>query len=184
MDKLLFGLLAYIFIFALFIYIMICGNTRFHRNGIIGFLYRFITQKMARVFRKIFCPWMKSNEISPEGCLGPGGPCRYFVAVFFYIIYMTFALVYLFNVYPRLDQIYTNIQFHKFFSLWVLPWTWIIFIIFQFADPGVINKKNVNAYLKKFPYDGLMYKPAICRTLHIPIVPRSRYDRYTRRRIA
>jgi hypothetical protein len=87
-------------------------------------------------------------------------------------------------VYPRIDEFYTNVKFHKFFSFWVLPWTWVCFLIFQFADPGVITKENVVAYLKNYPYDGRMYKPALCPTLNIPIVPRSRYDRYTKRRIA
>ena len=169
-------LLIYIILFSLFVYIMICGNTRYHRNGIIGALYRFITQKM-------FCCKSKNQSLS-EGCLGPGGPCRYFVAIFFYCIYTYFALVYLFWVYPSLDILYKNVQFHRFFSIWVLPWTWVCFIIFQFADPGVINRRNVIAYLKKYHYDGVLYTPDLCRTLHIPIVPRSRFDRYTKKRIA
>ena len=155
---------------------MICGNSHYHRNGIIGALYRFFTNKI------FFCKSKDKNY--RDGCLGPGGPCKYFVAVFFYVIYMGFALIYLFWVYPSLDKLYTNVQFHRFFSIWVLPWTWVCFIIFQFADPGVINKKNVNAYLKKYHYDGVLYRPALCRTLNIPVVPRSRYDRYTNKRIA
>ena len=178
-------LILYILFFALFVYIMICGNIRFHRDGIIGYLYRMITKSIFKFFGKIICFCVPKNKKMPgEDCLGPGGPCRYFVAIFFYIIYTGFALTYLFCVYPKLDLIYTHPKFHRFFSFWVLPWTWVCFFIFQVADPGVINKKNVIGYLKKYPYDGLIYEPGICRTQNIPIVPRSRFDRYTKRRIA
>ena len=184
METILIVLLSYIVIFAFFTYVMICGNSNFHRNGIIGAIYRFFTKKLPSFIRNKLCFFLPKKKEGKDGCIGPGGPCRYFVAVFFYIIYFVFAAVYLLKVYPRIDEFYTSPSFHRFFSWWVLPWTWVCFIIFQFADPGVITKENVISYLKRYPYDGRMYKPGICPTLNIPIVARSRYDRYTKRRIA
>lgn len=66
----------------------------------------------------------------------------------------------------------------------VLPFPWIFTAILHFANPGVITKENVDAYLELYPYDYVLYSPKECTTLKIPVVPRSRFDRYTNRRIA
>ncbi|EAX93149.1 DHHC zinc finger domain containing protein [Trichomonas vaginalis G3] len=156
-----------------------------HKNGFVGKTYRFITNIFPNFIRKVFCRCLPQNEENVrDGCIGPGSPFKYSIAVFFYIIYIFFIIVYLGSVYPHISDIYSYPQFHRFFSIWVLPWTCVCFLIFQIADPGVINAKNVNGYLKMYPFDDVMYRPNICPTQHIPIVSRSRYDRWTKRRIA
>lgn len=165
---------------------MICGNNNFHRNGVIGSIYRVINVKIPGFFRRLLgCSLKKKDdERENDGCLGPNGPCKYFIAVFFYLIYTFFAFVYLYSVYPKLGTIYKNVSFHKFYSIFVLPWPWVVFIIFMFIDPGYITPKNVLSYLKLYPHDNALYLPGFCPTDHIPVVPRSRYCRYSKRRVA
>ena len=97
-------LIGYILLFLGFTYIMICGNNNFHRNGIVGSIFRFFNVKIPNFFKSTCFKCIKtdSNQKEDDGCLGPGGPCRYFTAIFFYGIYMFFTLVYLFKVYPNL----------------------------------------------------------------------------------
>lgn len=187
-------LMLYIAFMMLFVYVMICGNNKFHRNGLIGKIYRFITLTIPSFFTSLMkriCPkFCFSGQDDEDGsCTGPHGPCKYFVAFFFYIIYMVFSVTYLMKVYPNIPTIFNNhsenyIKFIKFFSLFVLPWPWVIFILFQFLDPGEIRNDNVESYLKIYPYDYQLYFPKLCPTLNIPIVPRSRYCKYTNKRIA
>ncbi|OHT02320.1 hypothetical protein TRFO_07138 [Tritrichomonas foetus] len=185
------GFIAYVAFLMLLVYTMICGNNKFHRNGLIGKFYRFITITTLDWFnstaRKI-CPkcCFPDDDDEYNTCMGPKGPCRFFVAFFFYFIYMLFSLIYLINVYPNLYNIYgpESVELHKFLSIFVLPWPWVIFILFQFLDPGEIRNDNVESYLKIYPYDYVLYFPNLCPTLQIPVVPRSRYCRYTQKRIA
>lgn len=185
MHSIVIFLIGYIIFFTFLVYVLICGNSSTHRNGIIGKVYRIITVHIPAFFRRVFCRCLPGGApVDKEGCIGPHGPCKYMIAIFFYAIYLFFAIVYLTSVYPKIHLIYKYPLFHKIFSIYVLPWTWVCFIIFQIADPGYINAKNVNAYLKKFPYDGAMYNPNLCPTDHIPIVARSRYDRWTKKRVS
>ena len=186
-------LMLYIGFMMLFMYVMICGNNKFHREGIIGKIYQFISYKIPKAFNSLMrkvCPkFCFGSDDEEESCTGPHGTCKYFVAVFFYLIYMIFSLTYLIKVYPFIPLIYKDkgeniISFIKFFSLFVLPWPWVIFILFQFLDPGEIRNDNVESYLKIYPYDHQLYFPKLCPTLNIPIVPRSRYCKYTNKRIA
>lgn len=187
--------MSYIAFMMLFIYVMICGNNKFHRDGIVGKIYRFISYQIPSAFNSLMkricpkCCFSGENDDEEESCTGPHGPCRYFVAFFFYVIYMVFSIIYLTKVYPYIpyilhDRSEKSIKYFRFVSLFVLPWPWIIFILFQFLDPGEIRNDNVESYLKLYPYDYQLYFPKLCPTMNIPIVPRSRYCKFTNKRIA
>lgn len=181
----------YIIIVLSLVYVMMCGNNKFHRNGVVGSVYRYInfelTKKIVRLVRKMCpcCPKYTKRRSEDDGCMGPNGKCRYLIAIFYYVIYMVFSVSFLFCCYPNLKEIHpTTYRFHKFFSLFVLPWPWVIFIYLQYADPGEITEENVESYLEIYPYDNAIYHPSLCPTLQIPVVPRSRYCRFTNKRIA
>ena len=186
MDGILVFLSCYFLVFIFLVYVLICGNNKLHRNGIIGQVFRFITSSLPSCFKRIV------SVIMPKKCLkkddneliGNNGPLKYAVAIFFYAIYCFFALSYLVNGYPSISECFSNPKFHKFFAIFVLPWPWVLFLIIFLIDPGVIDEKNVLSYLKAYPYDNVLYTEKMCPTLNIPIVPRSRYCRYTNRRIA
>jgi len=181
-------LVGYLILIGFLLYVVICGNNKFHRNGLVGWCYRFFTDVIPRVIRRVankICPCWFRGKSGEELCFGPNRCCRYCVVVFYYGIYIFFMASYLFDCYPFLEVLHpATYQIHKFLSFFVLPWPWIIVIALHAMDPGEITNENVESYLKIYPYDNVLYSPSFCRTLHIPVVPRSRYCRYSRKRIA
>lgn len=190
MEAVLWWILIYVLFLAFIIYVFMCGNTAFHRDGIVGAMYRLFTVKIPETFFKVL------KKIFPErlqnkGCLCCCRCCKccsnfcgYFIVFFFYLIYMFFILVNFCNVYPKADKIFKNPSTYYFLSLFVLPFPWLLIIVLNIVDPGTITPTNVRSYLKIYPYDNVLYKPTFCRTTNLPVVPRSRYDRYTKKRIA
>jgi hypothetical protein len=174
--------------FALFvIYVFMCGNNRFHRYGFIGACYRFLFDTIpawSTGFTMRFCP-ARCNGSGKGGCCGPNGPCRYFVITFYALLYLLGILIYVRRVCPYLRHIYPiDFTLHSQLTFFVVPWPWLIIIFLRFYDPGTITRENVNSYLKEYPPDNVLYHPQICPTLKIPVPARSRYCRYSNRRIA
>lgn len=183
-------LVAYFILFCFFIYILICGNNKFHRDGFIGKLYYNLMVRFPnycdQLAKKIIPKRFQNENPKDPTCLGKGGPCRYFICGFYMFIYACFIIVYVHYVHPQLHFLYSShLQLHRILTFLVLPWPWLIFIAFQYMDPGEITPTNVLSYMKKYPYDHVLYEEGkICSTLHIPVVARSRYCRYTKRRVA
>ena len=183
-------ILCYVILFCFFVYILICGNNKFHRDGCVGKLYYYLMVRFPnycdQLAKKIVPKRFKKENPKDPTCLGKGGPCRYFICVFYMFIYAVFIFVYIRDIHPNLQHIYSShLEIHRILSFLVLPWPWIIFIAFQFMDPGEITPTNVLSYMKRYPYDNVLYREGkVCPTLHIPVVARSRYCRYTRRRVA
>jgi hypothetical protein len=100
-------------------------------------------------------------------------------------MYISFIVSYMIEVSDNLPNLFPNtFEDHRFWSLVVLPLPWLLVAYFQFADPGSITSENVEHFLNVYPYDDVLYKRHFCRTLSIPAVARSRFCRYTERRVA
>jgi hypothetical protein len=160
-----------------------CGNNKFHRSGFVGSVYR--------LFMERFPDWVQHwapkccRSEGKGGCLGRGGPCRYFIFGFYFVIYSFFIVVYLSCVDPNLKNLYAkHLALHRLLSYLVLPWPWVIFVLLQFYDPGEITRENVKSYIDLYPLDRVLYFPKVCPTLRLPVVARSRFCRYSERRIA
>jgi hypothetical protein len=72
----------------------------------------------------------------------------------------------------------------KLISYFVTPWPVILFIAFQFTDPGEIFLTNILSYMKRYPPDNFLYIARCLEGTTLPIVPRSRYCSKTNRWIA
>lgn len=184
MDKFLILFIVCISLFVILTYALICGNMQFHRNGVIGAIYRFFTKDISQYIIKIFRKLLP-NSIYKKGSESCTSVLNYVIVVFFYCIYMFFIIVNLYSVFPKSDKLFSTPLLHNFLSFALLPWPWVILIMLQFIDPGVINERNVESYLKIYPCDNQLYKTIYkCRATGLPVVPRSRYCKYTKRRIA
>ena len=181
--------LLFIFLF----YVVMYGNSQFHQNDFIRKLYIFIFETIPNqinLFASYICPNCLLNSIFSNNDDDPitksKTRCKYFVATFFICVSFYLCYLYYILVYPFLDYLFDPkyVPLHKFLFFFLSPWPWIIFILFQIVDPGEIRNDNVESYLKIYPYDNLLYYPKMCPTLHIPIVPRSRFCRFTKKRIA
>ena len=175
--------LLYIFI----LYTLICGNFRFHRRGFVGRVYRFLLIDLWNYFsiliNSIKPRWI--GEISSYSCLGTHGYFHYAIFIFFLAIYIYFYYEYHITCESVSKSFLSYPYLHKFLMYFVIPWPWIFFVIIWYSDPGEITPENVNYYLKKYPPDNFLYfSNRICPTLNIPIVPRSRYCKYSQKRIA
>jgi len=178
--------LSYIIILAFIMFLLICGNNNRYRNGLIGKIYHDLTIRIPNYLSRliehnfvnrypIFCKisYAILNNIS-----------KYMIFGFYICIYLFFSLTFQISCYNEYSKVFFRPNFARIGSIVVLPLPWVLFVIFQLYDPGVINKENIGKYLQRYPYDNIIYKHTICRTTKLPVIPRSRYCQYWNRRIA
>ena len=179
-------LFTFFSIFLFIIFTLICGNIKCFRTTPVGKFYILLTNTIPDFFVTKFKKIFKiKDDDEGESCAGKGAPCRYFVIIFFALMYAALVIDYFYCTYPHLHFFYKNfLKLHKIFAFIFPSVPWIIVLVLQFIDPGEITEYNVENYLKKYKYDHVLYNEKICPTQHIPVVPRSRYCRYTQKRVA
>lgn len=147
------------------VYVLIYGNTVYHRNGVCGVVYRWLTQTV---------PNKGVSTAGVEKWLMVG------IVVFDGIIYAMFIACYVYYVLPVVDIILGSVHKVLPFALVCIPWA--LFLVCKFTNPGVITAENVEHYLKMYKYDGVLYTPKTINGLQA--VARSRWCKYTQRLIA
>lgn len=168
---------------ALLIYIIICGQNKYHKNGIIGHLYVLITttipNRLDKFFEKHLPSWLLN--LSPNFA---NNIFKYMTMLFYSCIYGFFALTFLIKSYGSFQNIFIHPYLNMFISITILPWPWIILILLNNMNPGIITKENYKDYLKIYPYDSVLYKERVSDTEGFPIVPRSHYCSFWNCRVA
>lgn len=101
-----------------------------------------------------------------------------------FFVYLYFCVVYLTEVVPEMPLFLSSWEPHVIASYFVIPLPILLYGALWILDPGVITKSNVSTYLSKYPCDNVIYHQRTCPTDGIPVVPRSRYCRFTNCRIA
>ena len=151
------------------LYILICGSDLSHAYDWVGAVYRWaIITIPSRIGRRT----------------AQGGRCVYLMAAFFSFIRGFLAVVWFVRVAPHVTSLFSHPYVYAAITLLLGVWPLIWFVVFQRCDPGEITERNVESYLERYPHDNLIYTPRICPTTNLPIVPRSRYCRFTHRHIA
>lgn len=169
-------------------YIVMCGTDPSHSNGCVGWLHKLIIVRapnwIAEILMRVF-PAMKRKWNKGAGCIGVNGPCHYLSLVIFTVIYGSLGYVYFKSCYKYLKFVFPATHvFQKCLIFGALPMPWIIFLVLQKIDPGEITEGNVEMYLRRYPYDDVIYQKKECSTLGFLAPARSRYCRFTRKRIA
>ena len=177
-------LVLYFLFFIFLIYVFICGNTKSHRNDCVGSLYYSLTQRLPLCLQGCCMFFIPPKYRKKVQALESSTLVNSLVAIFFVGIYLYFSFVYIKNCLPHANEYIGDVEKHKKIIYYILPLPWIFALLVKFTNPGVINKYNVDEYLKIYPHDHVIYVEKMCPTDHIPVVPRSRYDTYTKRRIA
>eukprot|EP01080_Neovahlkampfia_damariscottae_P007067 gene7067-11230_t len=172
------------------LYILLLGQSDYHKNGIVGFLNRVITTIPKRILN--FCCGM---------CI-PGGKdaATYFEDVccnnrnpVMQIVYLTLLSVgcsiWYVLVYPSIPNRYLS-SWHQYTTIITLVFNYYIFLKASFTDPGTIKKENNEHFRNSFKNDEILYfddrhcktcdiiKPA--RSKHCPICKRcvSKFDHH------
>ena len=176
-DALLIVLCIILFFIAIIAYALIFGNSVYHRNGVCGSIYRFLTFTLPCKVLKLQSETenMRNSEIE-FSFLNTG--FKFLIIVFDMFLYSMFVGCHWYYIRPYLNLICTS----RILPFVVLPWPWILTIAFQYLDPGEITKQNVDGYLEIYKYDNNLYVPKTVGDM--PVVPRSRWCKYSNKMIA
>jgi hypothetical protein len=181
MRALLFALgeLACLVLLAVLLFLL--GADGKHKGGWIGSLYGALFVRLPDRFSAAASarfPWL----FPPD----PTQPLRWrhLLSALFVCGYAYLLFEYYRTVWPALGSLFKNPQAMRVLSCLVTPWPIVLFVVFQFADPGVITASNLLAYLAVYPPDGKLYEPSYVPGTEWPVVPRSGYCSWTRRWVA
>jgi hypothetical protein len=167
-----------------FIYVIICGTHSCHRNGPIARLYNLLIVRLPLRLCNLLARVLPCIRRAPAAASSRPVACRYFMALIFGAIYFYLVIDYYSFIYPLLDAEFPYPTAMKLISFFVTPWPVVLFIVFQFADPGEILPTNVKSYLDRYPPDGMLYTESFAEGTRMPIVPRSHFCSRTRRWVA
>lgn len=172
----------YITVVAFVVYILLFGQSDFHRGGIVGRIHLFLTEtmweKMGRVAARVFgeeCVAQCSKVW--DYCANKPNPLTqiFYLSLVIpgYIIFNLYAVPY----FPDGAEGETLVwRFRKFM---VPAWTTVTltaFLLASLSDPGVITAENVDEYNKVYPRDKVLYREVkTCRTCGFVRPPRSKH---------
>lgn len=83
-----------------------------------------------------------------------------------FVLYWMHSIPYIPN--PRLPA------WHRYSSYLVMATGIFVFVLASFCDPGVVTAGSLHRY-SRIPFDGVVYKPKMCRTCMLPRPARSKH---------
>ncbi|KAJ5071959.1 palmitoyltransferase swf1 [Anaeramoeba ignava] len=186
MIKLEWFLIGYTSFLVFFVYVLLFGQSDYHRNGIIGFLYQFLSYKIFIYFRllitKCFGKRMETRlDNFSHYFLQTKNP---FLMIFYLVVLFGGLTIFFISVFPEMFFCPTLSNLHIFYLIIILSLVFGSFLICVYSDPGIITSENVNNYLKLYPYDYMIYLPKECSTCKLPKPARSKHCRFLNKCIA
>lgn len=172
-----------IVLLALLIYVVICGQNRYHRDGRIGRIYRFISQQIPAFIEKTINRYFPNCNIDASPDIA-NTVFKYITMLFYSGIYSFFALTFLIKSYNCIDKVFSHPFLAYSAAILILPWPWIILISLHHMDPGIITKENFKEYMDLYPFDGVLYKERYSDKEGFPIVARSHFCTFWNVRVA
>lgn len=161
-----------------FIYVLLFGPTRYHRNGAIGRLHLFLTMSLPGLVRRAAVSIFGRRLVNwAAGRIHHLLFERHPLMQIFYL-FLFFGGLYCFvrDGWPYLYSARYTSPVHI-----VTSWISIVITIYMFTmacvtDPGYISKKNVKELCKQRKFDGVIFKSDVmCRTCGIEKPARSKH---------
>lgn len=93
------------------------------------------------------------------------------VPIFYAIAVLVTAGIFFNAVFPEM-----NLGFaHKTYIFFTLSLVAVSFVLTTYSDPGQLTQNNAREYVKRFPYNGLIFFPRDCYSCHLPKPARSKH---------
>ncbi|XP_038047235.1 palmitoyltransferase ZDHHC4-like [Patiria miniata] len=167
---------AYMVFFLLASYIILCGDSEFHRHGIVGKIRSGVVQIIAFLFYVCF-PERLQNFAS-EIITYLFYKRNHYIQALYIAIFSGVLWVFATQVHPSaqaldLPSIYIIAPYVS------MAVNLAIFVTCCRSDPGVITKKNHTKYASVFKYDGVLYQEGtLCQTCRFVKPARSKHCAY------
>ncbi|KAH3766192.1 DHHC-type zinc finger family protein [Pelomyxa schiedti] len=166
---------GYVVVASLVIYTLLCGQSEFHRGGVIGWLHTFLTSSIWSWLQRVITRLLGKRVVAFfNPCVDW---CCYKPNPFMQIVYATFVLggfaIFLRDAFPLLDDKYLS-SYHRLGAFFAVGSTMAVFAYVSFCDPGIVTSKNLEKY-NTWPYDNVIYNEKHCATCKIIRPARSKH---------
>jgi len=177
---------VYLVILVILIYSLFFGSCSVHKHGYFHAMYLYLTRNIPDAFHSfIFAITPRlTRKHTAKNKRKTKKYVPYLILLSYYTLYHLIAIVFLIKVYPSISEFVDRPEYYQMATYCLIIGPWLVFIVLQIVDPGVINKDNVNFYMDLYPYDNIIYKKCLCKVFEIPAVARSRYCEFTQQRVA
>lgn len=152
-------------------YVLVCGDSEFHENGVIGFCNHCLTQSLPEACNICFLKFVPSSVL--RTCSRAVDYCCYQRNPFVQLVYLTLVGggYYAFRefAFPFITE-GQRMLVHITLVCTLLSFFWV-----SVSDPGVITKSNAQLHLEVYPFDSMLYVEKLCSTCNILRPARSKH---------
>ncbi|KAL9644835.1 hypothetical protein ABK040_005317 [Willaertia magna] len=161
------------------LYTLLMGPTEYHKNGIVGWFYRFLLN-LPKVLFTTCCGTCFGKEKGLDLLKNLEHYFLYTKHPLLQIVYLGLLSInvalYIFTIFKTIPNIYIPV-YHRYTGMVALVLTYIIYLKACFSNPGFITKDTVKKFEKSFEYDEMMYiSNRKCETCEIIKPARSKHS--------
>jgi len=162
----------------LFIYVMLFGQSEYHRRGIVGYIHYFISYIIPDVSERIALKVLGRANVNRIKGLGDYlmNQSHPLLQIFYLFLVTAGATVYISQGWERIAAGGKYVHpIHAITSPLMILFTYFCFYIACVSNPGKVNKDNVKEIQKRYPYDGLLFLRKECPTCKLEKPARSKH---------
>ncbi|KAI8587251.1 DHHC palmitoyltransferase-domain-containing protein [Geranomyces variabilis] len=165
---------AYIGIFALFVFILLFGESSYFREGPVGAAHAVLTQRVPFWIHKFFIllcgkTLVRRCDAAATWCAESRNPL---FQIFFLVLLTSGVWVFLITAWGR---IFNAGGIHILLAPLSISSVYASFLRACWSDPGTLTAANVAKAQEIWPYDEILFREKECRTCHFVKPARSKH---------